>query len=370
MDRDKIYDNFIEKNIDFTKKLYKTVYSEKESLIKTEEHPMYNFGTMKRDGDISISPNIYLTNGNEFEKKLSEMNVNTLSEEDKKAHIVFDFLQEKGSDFSFEKNGNDVIFKNGGEDVTRKSFYAYAIYEDITSNTNYIARHIGDMQLITLPNSVGKMPRGTETLSPETKRQIAEKNKENPELLPQIFLKRGLYHEAVHVTMGTNDERKCDTFAMLKIMQEHPKEAELICEIYNHARSKSAYVIEELHNIKGNVQSYERSIKKGTMTYLMPNTYKKLKEIAKNPKILEGKSDTELMTETYNLTKNYEFNDKQLKDFDKLLKKENISKNDLENSEIMQALVEQSGSKNFDEYLDKDPRLQSFLKSQKKKNEN
>ncbi len=168
MDKDILYNGFINKHIDFAKNLYDVMSVHKNEFPQTDEHPLYNLGTMERDAELGISKNIYLTNGNEFESKFSEMSENNLSDEDKKAQIVFDFLQERGSDFSFEKNGKDVLFKNGGEDITRKSFYASAIYNDIISNTNYVARHIGDMQLITLPNSVGKMPRGTETLSSET----------------------------------------------------------------------------------------------------------------------------------------------------------------------------------------------------------
>lgn len=67
------------------------------------------------------------------------------------------------------------------------------------------------------------------------------------------------------------------------------------------------------------------------------------------------------MIDTYNLTKDHEFSDKQLKAFHSILKKKHISKTDLENSEIMQMLVEQSGSKSFDKYLSKDQKLHSQI---------
>lgn len=360
-----IYNDFINKYSDYAKNLYNEVSDIRDSLPKTEEHPLYNLGTMERDSDLDISPNIYLVNANEFKERLEKIDDSSLSEDDKKAKVVFDYISEKGANLSFENNSNDVLFKINDMDIKRKDFYSSVIYNHATSNTNYFARHIGDMQIITLPDNGTKIPRSAHGLPKETMDKIANTHKENPSLLPEMFLKRGLYHEATHVVMGTNDERKCDTFAMLKIMKEHPKEAELICDIYSFARSKTFYTIDNMHASRADEDIQGRKIVNGAMTYLMPNTYEKLKEIAKNPSVLdECKTDADLMKKTYELTKDHEFPAKELEEFSSIMRQETISKKDLESSKIMQKCVAQSGTKDFDEYLEINSGLKQFLEKE------
>jgi hypothetical protein len=210
--------------------------------------------------------------------------------------VVFDFLQKNGQDFSFEKNADDILWEGG---PTRKMLYGFpkvGIYDEIVGNTNFRDRHIGDMQIITLPEIKAEMPRGTDELLSKVNASGISKEEWN-----EIMLKRGLYHEAIHAACGTNDERKCDVFALLKIMKEHPKQAKLAFDVYNYARSKIGHTVSSINGARKSDFDMQRQIKGGVMTYMMPETYEKLKEYALDPSKIPS-SDKEILKLTWEIT--------------------------------------------------------------------
>ena len=125
------------------------------------------------------------------------------------------------------------------------------------------------------------MPRNIAGLSPQA---IADFMHIPDEERLNILYKRGLYHESTHIAMGTTDERKCDAFALLKIIKEHPAHAKTIFDVYNMQRSKMGYTVATLQRKEGILR--QRAIKGGAMTYLMPNTYEKLQQYALNPQLI------------------------------------------------------------------------------------
>lgn len=174
----------------------------------------------------------------------------------------------------------------------------------------------------------------------------------------QILYKRGMYHESIHMAMGTTDERKCDVFALLKIMKEHPKYAEAIFDVYNIQRSKMGYTVNTMRK-KSGVQK-QRTIKNGAMTYLMPNTYKKLKKYALNPQLIP-QTDSEILKLTCEMTSEPEFSKEQLSAYTELMLQEHITSQDLANNEIVQACMKQGGFNHIDEYIASDKTLNKIM---------
>lgn len=359
------YTTFVKKYKDYPKELYKTIIENKKEFAHTKESPFYNFGTMQKDEDIGLSSNIVVANAQEFEKSFEKYKKKNpqISEIEAKSRVVFDFLQENGSDLSFDKNGGDILFG----DFDRKTFYADAMYQNAISNTNFFDRHIGNMQMICLaPMTLDQMPRNTEGLSKEAMNKL--KDIPAAERL-EMFYKRGFYHESIHVAMGTSDERKCDVFSLLKVMKEHPEHAKTVFAVYNMARSKIGYSVETLNSLRNKENTFVRSIKGGAMTYLMPNTYKKMEEYAQNPAKIPS-DDAGILKLTCNMTSDTEFSKNQLKDFNSLLHKDKISEDDLKNSEVVQLCMKQGSFDNIDDYIKSDKKLMQFIQKSKAYNDN
>jgi hypothetical protein len=236
------YNEFIAKYKDFGKDLYGMYKSYTGILPQSTEDDLYNKGVNERDPDNPVNGNIVVANAKQFDIALRRSKIlhPDMDEVDVKAMVVFDFLQKNGQDFSFEKNADDILWPGG---PARKLFYGgekYAVYDEIVGNTNFKDRHVGDMQIISLPEIKAEMPRGTDELLSKVNASGISKEEWNA-----IMLKRGLYHEAIHAACGTNDERKCDVFALLKIMKEHPKHAKLAFDAggipYFHLTSSKSF---------------------------------------------------------------------------------------------------------------------------------
>ena len=259
------------------------------------------------------------------------------------------------TDFSFEKNADDILWEGG---PTRKMFYGYpknGIYDEIVGNTNFRDRHIGDMQIITLPEIKAEMPRGTDELLSNVNASGISKEEWN-----EIMLKRGLYHEAIHAACGTNDERKCDVFALLKIMKEHPKHAKLAFDVYNYARSKIGHTVKEMHSVRNSDSDVQRKIKGGAMTYMMPETYEKLKEYALDPSKIPS-SDKEILKLTWEITERPDFSKEQVQEFHNVVCQDKVSKKALSECSIVQACMKQGGFNSVDEYIQSDKALSEFM---------
>lgn len=358
------YNEFCNRYEHFARDLCELGREVMSELTVTEEDSLYNAGTMQRDADNPIKPNIILANANLFKGALNayeerhpvaaEIAISEVDEEIKKAQangrqinkeealdnvqrakiqnreakFVFSYLQMNGINMSYEKDGNDELFKNGEQVVTRTAFYSM-ICESIMGNTNYFSRHIGDLQIIALEDKGDAMPRRTEECKSYVAHIPAEERQE-------IFLKRGLYHESVHAALGTDDERKCDVFALLKVMREHPKYAKEVFEVYNYQRSQIGFTINNMHSC----ENIAREVKKGTMTYVMPRTYAALRQYAEHPERIPD-TDRDILRLTYEMTANPEFSHEELKSFVDVVRQSPMDKRALAATSVMRACQEQ-----------------------------
>ncbi len=354
-----IYNKFMEEYGDYPKKLFALIDSVKKDLPETEEDENYNAGCMQKDADIGLSSNVAVINAYSFEKAFDDyrQRKSDMPETEIKARVVFDFLSQHGVDFSYERNKNDFLFKDEqGKDVTREMFYANSIYKNALCNTNFFDRNVGNVQLLCLePKSMTDMPRNIQGLSDQSVDRFMRIPDE--ERL-RILYKRGMYHESIHIAMGTTDERKCDAFALLKVMKEHPKYAKTVFDVYNMQRSKMGYTVSTLHKKEG--AGKQRAIKGGAMTYLMPNTYKKLEEYALNPEKIPD-NDADVLKLACALTAKPEFSKKQLVEYAKLVAKDYVTPRDLGNNEIVRSCMRQGGFKNIQRYIESDKKLNDFI---------
>lgn len=355
-----IYDSFLKTYQDYPKELFSLIEELRPFLPANIEDENYNLGTMEKDKDLVLSSNMAIINAHSFEKSLNiykEQNPQ-MPDTEAKARVVFDFLNEHGVDNLFyEKNKDDILFRdNSGNSITREQFYANAIYNNALTNTNFFDRNVGNIQILCLePKSITATPRNIEGL-PQEKINSFMNIPDNERL--EILYKRGLYHESIHMALGTSDERKCDAFALLKMMKEHPNHAKAIFDIYNIQRSKMGYTISTLH--KKNTEQKRRMIKGGAITYLMPNTYKKLEQYALNPQSIPD-TDAKILKLTCELTSQPEFSKEQLSEYAQLISQERITPKDLANNKIVQSCMQQGGFINIEKYITCDNRLNKFI---------
>ncbi len=360
MSIDEIYDKFIEQYKDYPQQLSELIASQRHLLPQNHEDENYNLGTMKRDDDIGLSSNIAIINAHSFEKSFNDYRQNNpqMPEMEAKARVVFDFLNEHGvNNFSYEQNKDDVLFKDDkGNTITRENFYANAVYNNALTNTNFFDRNVGHIQLLCLePKDITDAPRNVTGLPQEDMDKFM--NIPDEERL-QILYKRGLYHESIHMAMGTTDERKCDAFALLKTMKEHPEYAKTIFNVYNIQRSKIGYTISTMH--KKNGAQKQQAVKGGAVTYLMPNTYKKLEKYALNPQLIP-QTESEILKLTCDLTSEPEFSKEQLSAFADLVAQEHITSQSLADNKIVQACMAQGGFDDINKYIDSDKKLKVFM---------
>ena len=351
MDSEQIYDEFIKQYQAYPNHLASVVQglSERGAFPENIEDENYNLGTMGK----SSSSNIVVMNALSFRQSFDDYKQQNpqMSETEAKARVVFDFLKQNGVDgLSYEKDKDEVVFDyDKNTHVTRAQFYATTVYEDALINTNYFDKHVGNAQLISVKQ------RGMTELSRICADGFSEIPKEEQ---LEILYKRGLYHESVHTALGTTDERKCDAFALLKIMKEHPKYAQVVFDIYNHQRSTIGYTLSRLYGKTG--VSRQQDIQGGTMTYMMPNTYRKLKQYAQNPELIP-QTDAEILKLSCELTREPEFSKEQLSEFSKLMRKEKITSQDLTKNEIVQSCMRQGGFDSIDKYIASDKRLSAYF---------
>ena len=351
------YNEFIAKYKDFGKDLYDVHQSCRSVLAVSSEDELYNLGVNERDPDNPVRRNIVLANACRFRADLMIYKAKNpgMDEVEAKARVVLDFLQKNGQDFSYEQNADDLLWEKG---PTRKEFYGspkYGVFDEIVGNTNFRDRHVGNMQIIALPEVKDGMPRGTDEM-----RSKVEASGISAEEWNEIMLKRGLYHEAIHAACGTNDERKCDTFALLKVMKEHPKHAKLIFDVYNCARSKMGHTVNNLNAVRDNEGSKKRLIKGGAMTYMMPETYDKLKEYALDPSKIPS-SDKDIMKLTWQITEKPDFTKEQLQEFHNVVCQDKISMQAFSECAIVKACMKQGGFSSVDEYIQSDKTLSKFM---------
>lgn len=100
------------------------------------------------------------------------------------------------------------------------------------------------------------------------------------------------------------------------------------------------------------------------MTYLMPNTYRKLEEYAKHPDRIP-QTDSDILKLTCAMTAEPEFSRQQLNDFTNLISQKNITAKDLADNEIIQSCMQQSGFTDINAYIKSDKTLSAFIEKQK-----
>jgi len=351
MDSEQIYDEFIKRYQAYPNHLASVVQGlrERGEFPENIEDENYNLGTMGK----SSSSNIVVMNALSFRQSFDDYKQQNpqMSETEAKARVVFNFLKQNGVDgLSYEKDKDEVVFDYDKDThVTRAQFYATTVYEDSQTNTNFFDKHVGSAQLISVK------PRSTADVSQEQSKgfmKIPEKERF------EILYKRGLYHESVHTALGTTDERKCDAFALLKIMKEHPKYAQAVFDVYNHQRSTIGYTLSRLYGKTG--VSRQQDIQGGTMTYMMPNTYKKLEQYAQNPSLIP-QTDAEILKLSCELTQEPEFSKEQLSEFSRLMEKKNVTPQDLAENEIIRSCMRQGGFDSVDKYIASDKRLSAYF---------
>lgn len=351
MDSEQFYDEFIKRYQAYPNHLASVVQglSERGAFPENIEDENYNLGTMGK----SSSSNIVVMNALSFRQSFDDYKQQNpqMSETEAKARVVFDFLKQNGVDgLSYEKDKDEVVFDyDKNTHVTRAQFYAGTVYEDSQTNTNYFDKHVGNAQLISVKQ------RGMTELSRICADGFSEIPKEEQ---LEILYKRGLYHESVHTALGTTDERKCDSFALLKIMKEHPTHAETIYDFYKQQRSTIGYSLSRLYGKDD--KSRRQDIQGGTMTYVMPNTYKKLEQYAQNPSLIP-QTDAEILKLSCELTREPEFSKELLSEFSKLMRKEKITSQDLAKNEIVQSCMRQGGFDSIDKYIASDKRLSAYF---------
>ncbi len=359
MDTNIIYANFIKKHNTYPQQLATLIASIRSTLPINQEHPNYNLGTMEKDADIGLSTNIGIASALEFEKNFKSYKQSTpwMSDIEAQARTIFDFLHQHNINLTYEKNKEDILFNN----INREQFYASEIYQNALSNTNFFDRHIGNMQILCLEiKKDTDFPRNIQGLPQE---KIDEFKSIPTEERLDILYKRGFYHESIHVSLGTTDERKCDAFALLKVMKEYPKHAQIIYDIYNIQRSKIGHTIKNMYGKKEQSNEYQRAIKIGTMTYLMPNTYQKIAKYAQQPETIPN-NDDELIKLTCELTQAPEFTKEELEDFAKLINKPALCRADLIQNLIIQRCMEQGNFKSLSDYINSDNTLKDFMDKQ------
>lgn len=299
-----------------------------------EEHAFYNKGTMRRCEDNAIVSNVSLVNGKAVRlgfEKIKEVHPEA-DDTELKSRMVFTVLQSRGSALTYEENGQDILFG----DITRNVFFEKQVFDDIVKNTNYCAKHIGDMCLITLEDKGAAMPRGTEVCE----NFVAHISAEEREMM---FLKRGLYHESMHTALGTDDERKCDVFALLKVMKEHPKYAKEVFDVYNYQRSQITHSIKEMQECskKDDIAgAMKEKIRIGKMTYIMPRTYEALRQYAEHPERIPD-TDKDILKLTYEMTSKPEFSAEELKSFLNVVVQKTIDEKALKETSVMKACIKQ-----------------------------
>lgn len=357
MDSEQIYNDFITRYQAYPKQLASVVCGMRDrgEFSENIEDENYNLGTMGKGRHSSSE--IFVMNAVSFRQAFEGYKSQNaeMNETEAKARVVFDFLKQNGVEgLSYEKDKDEVVFDYDKDTrVTRAQFYATSVYEDALTNTNYFDKHVGNAQLISLKQ------RDMAELSRIHADGFSEIPKEEQ---LEIIYKRGLYHESVHTALGTTDERKCDSFALLKVMKEHPKHAQTIFDMYNVQRSQMGYTLGRFYG--KDEEAKQESVRGGAMTYIMPNTYSKLKQYAQNPSLIP-QTDEGIMKLSCELTREPEFSKEQLSEFSKLMGKKGVTPQDLAKNEIVQSCMRQGGFESIDEFIANDKRLNAYFSAVK-----
>ncbi len=235
------------------------------------------------------------------------------NETELKARVIFDVLGENGSKLTFEKNAFDVLPSK----ITRCEFYAN-FFNRMVRDADFEINYLDGFQMIFIPFRQNTNDKPID---------ISDEDYLN------IRYSRALYHELTHIKLNTGDERKC--YAILKIMKQYPQHSMIIFDMFLKQRTRMSKVFKTMRDIEHGVR---KPVRCGIETYLMPTTFGKLKPYAKNPSTIPD-SDTDLLNLVFDITKKSDFTDKQWRDLKNLLKQNDITSPDIQQTEIAQICV-------------------------------
>ena len=161
----------------------------------------------------------------------------------------------------------------------------------------------------------------------------------------QILYGYDFYGALMQAVSGTKDKRKCEAYALLKVMQEHPQHAQDIFIALNRYRSMVWHIIQNMKSIDDEL--WAQKIADGTMTALMPKTYKQLQPYAENPASIP-EEEIQICRLVNSITENPDFSEKDLFDFRQLLQSNGgscgcITNKLLAKSNVAKALMRQGG---------------------------
>ena len=336
------YNTFIDTHQQELQQLNEAFIECKDELRQSQELADYNAGTMKTpDQTGTVIANAFQLKQNFDDYKSQNP---TASDTEAKSQAVFEFLKHNGSCYTYQNDAKTNIFGN----VTRELFYEY-LFDQTQTNTNVFFQNM-DVKMITLePRFSADLQRNVSKLSAQNIEDF--QNIPSTERL-QILYERGLYHEMIHAVANTNDERKCDAYALLKTMRNHPEHAKIIFDIYSTQRSVIKHSLTSMLDAAAqNETKWQEEIAKGTMTYIMPQTYKKLKKFAENPSTIPA-TEGELLKTVWDLTSTPDFSEQELTSFKNLIRQmarqnnnsePKVTEEDLKTNAVFHACMVQSG---------------------------
>lgn len=234
-----------------------------------------------------VSPNINLVNCEELEynfycakaeRECNGENFDHNAQNKLKAEILRSYLYEHNL---VDANLDDVL-KHGTSNHKPEEFDAILTYkyDSARSNTDCMRKifGIGNAQMIFMENKESYAEKFYSMAMTGMSKNVQDRLISSGLNIPLLLKERGRLHETMH-TMGTGDERKCDTFAMLKLLKDH--QAPIIYDLFANSRINGMmYPLAICH------QNFDKATQNNWDTYLMTNTLKKLKAIAYNPEEL------------------------------------------------------------------------------------
>ena len=153
------------------------------------------------------------------------------------------------------------------------------------------------------------------------------------------------YRALMQAVSGTKDKRKCEAYALLKVMQELPQHAKNIFIAFNQYRSMVWHIKERMYNATDS--EWKKEIADGTMTALMPKTYKQLQRYAQDPSAIPN-TELQICKLVNEITKKPDFPEFHLSEFRWLLQSnggwnDHITYRQLAKSNVVKDLMRQGG---------------------------
>lgn len=208
-------------------------------------------------------------------------------------------------------------FKRAPADIpeAEKDLLLYTVFTsnkfDRMQETDFT--RVGDYQIVHVDKKEQNPQKIYEKSLKPLPKELAEELTERHNI-PEILKEFGLYHEINHC-MGTDNEKKCDTFATLKLLQKYRDPA--LTEMFAAGRTNS--MIDITKTIHKELNSPNKS-DWDNFSYIMPRTLNYLKDNAEELiKATEGKSDLELVQMASEIGEKTAYSQEERKSFEQAL---------------------------------------------------